>query len=427
MMMSSWEELEYRTRSCSLEGLPTYRKFEASPGFAESLLLKTQGRQTCNGSDDSGVYDASGDDSFFPAEPRKSADSRNNASLKYQATTNPQKQYLDTEYKLCGRPTRVEAYPPCKNTQAWRTKIVFDDLDRLENAFNAYDFEAIFRKVSYKASDKEATEKICSEDSFQKFDCEKIFTKVSDRYKAKTGRETAQAAACKSAQSLPRSICLRRIGNADGSQSSQSDRVARRPNDLPLERQEWSPPRNKGKGVPSTRRQATNNDKPRSKCCTAEVRNDEATTASSRIRDQRPILSTTDEPEPELPGRIRSFSTSGNIIVNRGDAFSYPSRVARVSAAHSCSTLTDEGVGSWASDDSSGCDPPPIHKVLLVGSRGVGKANLTQQFTTSEHIFNLYNSTGEHLCPSIHAPPSDTSCKSTSINERFSAERLKAQ
>ena len=90
--------------------------------------------------------------------------------------------------------------------------------------------------------------------------------------------------------------------------------------------------------------------------------------------------------------RVRTFSTSGKKgIINRGDSFKrrYKKRVvAEFEAGHfrqrtwSC-TSQGSSVGSAGSGGEAG-----TYKVLMLGSSGVGKTSLVQQFMSSEYMGN---------------------------------------
>ena len=110
-------------------------------------------------------------------------------------------------------------------------------------------------------------------------------------------------------------------------------------------------------------------------------------------------LSTGDDLETEAIYRVRSFSTSGKTVINRGDSF----KSCTTSSGHasimgsSCSITGEESYHTQSrtssvssqgdhSDCSSCGMPPPMYKVLMLGSHGVGKSSLSQQFTTSEYM-----------------------------------------
>ena len=120
--------------------------------------------------------------------------------------------------------------------------------------------------------------------------------------------------------------------------------------------------------------------------------------ASGEFRHQG-ILNTGDDLETEAIYRVRSFSTSGKTVINRGDSF----KSCTTSSGHASiggsvtsipgedSYFTQSRTSSVSSQgdksDSSSCGiPPPMYKVLMLGTHGVGKSSLAQQFTTSEYM-----------------------------------------
>jgi flagellar biosynthesis GTPase FlhF len=124
--------------------------------------------------------------------------------------------------------------------------------------------------------------------------------------------------------------------------------------------------------------------------------------------------------------RIRSFSTSSKRgIVNRGDSIkkctaaaaklqhssslmeaqqtnnvaqtsaqveAFRSRACSITSA--CSSATS---GSAAGDDTCASEPG-ARRVLVLGSAGVGKTLLVQQFMTSENIYTTDTADGKHYC-----------------------------
>lgn len=121
---------------------------------------------------------------------------------------------------------------------------------------------------------------------------------------------------------------------------------------------------------------------------------------------RRQYLSPTVSTEGELY-RVRSFETTSKGIINRGDSFKSKSSNSIVSSG---SSTTDHGrlsrspsvnsQGSTeASLDSAGCQ---LFRVCVLGSPGVGKTALMQQFMTSEYIGGFDTSLGKYDSLIIH-------------------------
>lgn len=110
--------------------------------------------------------------------------------------------------------------------------------------------------------------------------------------------------------------------------------------------------------------------------------------------------------------RVRTFSTSARGIINRGDSFKRRNQVPPVDPAvppnnspippglpesevraRTWST-TSQG-SSVGSGGSSNLGTPPIHRVVVMGARGVGKTSIIQQFMTSEYMGNADSSVGK--------------------------------
>ncbi|XP_064640665.1 GTP-binding protein RAD-like isoform X2 [Lineus longissimus] len=108
--------------------------------------------------------------------------------------------------------------------------------------------------------------------------------------------------------------------------------------------------------------------------------------------------------------RVRSFKTTTKGIVNRGDSFksrstnSVASTGSFGSIGHLCNSLDDcRNTSSHASVNSHGSTTNSVassvgnqvYKVFIMGSSGVGKTALTQQFMTSEYMGAFDTSTDE--------------------------------
>lgn len=93
--------------------------------------------------------------------------------------------------------------------------------------------------------------------------------------------------------------------------------------------------------------------------------------------------------------RVRSFkTTSKGGIINRGDSFkrssnSINSQGSVITTENAQNRQRENSVHSKASssDDSAVSSiEPTVYKVAMLGDKGVGKASLTNQFTTSEFV-----------------------------------------
>ncbi|ELT87346.1 hypothetical protein CAPTEDRAFT_220080 [Capitella teleta] len=104
--------------------------------------------------------------------------------------------------------------------------------------------------------------------------------------------------------------------------------------------------------------------------------------------------------------RVRTFSTSARGIINRGDSFKR--RCLNLAAAdapggevdtdgdvHRERTWSNTSQGSSAGSGASSCSSPPVHRVVVMGARGVGKTAIIQQFMTSEYMGNADSSIEE--------------------------------
>ena len=126
-------------------------------------------------------------------------------------------------------------------------------------------------------------------------------------------------------------------------------------------------------------------------------------------------LSTGDDLETEAIYRVRSFSTSGKTVINRGDSFkscttssghasSIGGSLCSVAGEDSCAAQSRTSSVSSQGDhsDCSSCGmPPPMYKVLMLGAHGVGKSSLAQQFTTSEYMGHLETFPGKFTTKSL--------------------------
>jgi Rad/Gem-related GTP binding protein 1 len=108
--------------------------------------------------------------------------------------------------------------------------------------------------------------------------------------------------------------------------------------------------------------------------------------------------------------RVRTFSTSARGIINRGDSFKRRSGVLQPPSMESVQlqqqatgeedvqrerTWSNTSQGSSAGSAASSCGTPPVHRVVVMGARGVGKTSIIQQFMTSEYMGNADASLGE--------------------------------
>ncbi len=92
--------------------------------------------------------------------------------------------------------------------------------------------------------------------------------------------------------------------------------------------------------------------------------------------------------------RVRSFSTCGRSVINRGDSFKSCTTSVATSLGGSCISIQGESSVFMSSVSrsssiqslSSNAVVPPEYKVLIIGSHSVGRASLIQQFTTSEYM-----------------------------------------
>ena len=124
----------------------------------------------------------------------------------------------------------------------------------------------------------------------------------------------------------------------------------------------------------------------------------------------RSNMNTGDDLETEAMYRVRSFSTSGKTVVNRGDSF----KSCTTSSGHAsicdstCSITVDDSYYNQSrtssvssADDRSDCSsyniPPQMYKVLMLGTHGVGKSSLAQQFTTSEYMGHVETLPGKSV------------------------------
>lgn len=124
--------------------------------------------------------------------------------------------------------------------------------------------------------------------------------------------------------------------------------------------------------------------------------------------------------------RIRSFSTSSKRgIVNRGDSIkkctaaaaklqhssslmatqqtnnvaqTSPQVEAFRSRACSVTSASSSATSSSAAGDDTCASEPGARRVLVLGSAGVGKTLLVQQFMTSENIYTTDTADGKHYC-----------------------------
>lgn len=93
---------------------------------------------------------------------------------------------------------------------------------------------------------------------------------------------------------------------------------------------------------------------------------------------------------------VRTFSISKKGLINRGDSFK-----RRKTPMTSNGYLTENDIGNESpgtvdnlSHASSACSltsntGPPVYRILMLGSHGVGKSSLLQQFTSSDYLANL--------------------------------------
>jgi hypothetical protein len=107
---------------------------------------------------------------------------------------------------------------------------------------------------------------------------------------------------------------------------------------------------------------------------------------------------------------VRNFSTSSKGLINRGDSFKRKPRNSTTSnasdGAGSSGIISPEpstsqvtrprniSVGSCHTVSSTG-PTPIVHRVLVLGDRGVGKTALLQQFMTSHYMGAAETSFGE--------------------------------
>lgn len=105
--------------------------------------------------------------------------------------------------------------------------------------------------------------------------------------------------------------------------------------------------------------------------------------------------------------RVRSFTTHSKGIVNRGDSFKVRKSSSQMSLdstgsatprdptrGRSCSSVSHESIANLSRDSSTEGEGP-VYSVLMVGSNGVGKSALTQQFMTSENVGHNDTSIGK--------------------------------
>lgn len=92
---------------------------------------------------------------------------------------------------------------------------------------------------------------------------------------------------------------------------------------------------------------------------------------------------------------VRTFSTSKKGLINRGDSFK---RRKTPIASNGCGPEEAGGDCLRATENLSHASSvgsldshsePPIHRVMMLGSHGVGKSSLLQQFTSSDYMANL--------------------------------------
>lgn len=109
---------------------------------------------------------------------------------------------------------------------------------------------------------------------------------------------------------------------------------------------------------------------------------------------------------------IRTFSTtSKGQLVNRGDSWRSRSTNSMLSSGSGSNTelthlseasssqcsLSREGSGELGNAGGAESPAPPVtpYRVLMLGSAGVGKSSLTEQFSTSEYLGTFGPSIGE--------------------------------
>lgn len=108
---------------------------------------------------------------------------------------------------------------------------------------------------------------------------------------------------------------------------------------------------------------------------------------------------------------VRNFSTSSRGLINRGDSFKRKPRNSTTSTASDggeprSGVISPAGAApviprdrnvSVGSCNTESSDVSSIHKVLVIGDRGVGKTALLQQFMTSQYMGAAETSFGECL------------------------------
>ncbi|XP_033754847.1 GTP-binding protein REM 1-like [Pecten maximus] len=132
-------------------------------------------------------------------------------------------------------------------------------------------------------------------------------------------------------------------------------------------------------------------------CCDRPRRNSMPSRARHQILSSsfNDLFDNTENEQPQSLRRVRSFKTTSRGVVNRGDSYKKKSSNEILASG---GTVRDESSELQSLDNHSNSptpriststssdDAPKCYQVVVLGSDGVGKTALTDQFMTSEYI-----------------------------------------
>ncbi len=169
---------------------------------------------------------------------------------------------------------------------------------------------------------------------------------------------------------------------------SSSDHKKRHSSDNTMEnKNHLSPHRPRTKSMPTSRSRSMRSRRTSSNSPSRTIQSSDS---------EHPSVSPVEEIELGPFYRVRSFSTCGKNVINRGDSFKSCTTSVATSLGGSCISIQGESSvfvssvsrSSSVQSLSSNGGIPPEYKVLILGSHSVGRRSLIQQFTTSEYMGN---------------------------------------